>query len=28
VSAVEHAAWSGTIPYDILCGIRARVEMV
>jgi alanine racemase len=28
VSAVDHAAWSRTIPYDILCGIRARVEMV
>jgi alanine racemase len=28
VSAVEHAVWSGTIPYDILCGIRARVEMM
>jgi alanine racemase len=28
VSAEDHAGWSGTIPYDILCGIRARVEMV
>ena len=24
VSAEDHARWSGTIPYDILCGIRAH----
>jgi alanine racemase len=27
VSAEEHARWSGTIPYDILCGIRAKFEL-
>jgi alanine racemase len=27
VSAEEHAAWSGTIPYDVLCGIRAKFEL-
>ena len=26
VTAEDHARWSGTIAYDILCGIRARVE--
>jgi alanine racemase len=24
VTADDHAAWSGTISYEILCGIRAR----
>jgi alanine racemase len=27
VSAEEHAAWSGTIAYDILCGIRTKFGM-
>jgi alanine racemase len=27
VSAEDHAKWSGTIAYDILCGIRARFEL-
>ena len=27
VSAEDHAAWAGTIGYDILCGIRARFEL-
>lgn len=27
VTAEDHARWSGTIAYDILCGIRARVEL-
>jgi alanine racemase len=26
VTANDHARWSDTIPYDILCGIRARFE--
>ena len=26
VTAEDHARWSGTIAYDILCGIRARFE--
>jgi alanine racemase len=28
VSAEEHAAWSGTIAYDILCGIRAKFRLI
>jgi alanine racemase len=28
VTAEDHAAWSGTISYDILCGIHARYELV
>jgi alanine racemase len=28
VTAEDHARWSGTISYDILCGIRARFELV
>jgi alanine racemase len=28
VSAQEHARWCGTILYEILCGVRARVELV
>jgi len=28
VSAQEHARWCGTIPYEILCGVRGRVELV
>jgi alanine racemase len=28
VSAEEHAAWSGTIAYDILCGIRGKFRLV
>ena len=27
VSAEDHAQWSGTIPYDILCGIRAKFTL-
>jgi alanine racemase len=27
VSVEEHARWSGTIAYDILCGVRARFEV-
>ena len=27
VTAEDHARWSGTIAYDILCGIRARGEL-
>jgi alanine racemase len=27
VTAEDHAAWSGTIAYDILCGIRANFEL-
>jgi alanine racemase len=23
VSAEDHAQWAGTIPYEILCGVRA-----
>jgi alanine racemase len=26
VTAEDHARWGGTIAYDILCGIRARIE--
>jgi alanine racemase len=28
VSAEEHAGWSGTIVYDILCGIRANFGVI
>jgi alanine racemase len=28
VTPDDHAHWSGTISYDILCGIRARFELV
>ena len=28
VSADDHAAWAGTISYDILCGIRARFLLI
>jgi alanine racemase len=28
VTADDHARWSGTISYDILCGIRARFELL
>ncbi len=28
VSAQDHARWCGTIPYEILCGVRARAELV
>jgi alanine racemase len=28
VSAQEHARWCGTIAYEILCGVRGRVELV
>jgi alanine racemase len=28
VSAEDHARWSGTIAYDILCGLKARVVAV
>lgn len=27
VTAEDHARWAGTIGYDILCGIRARIEL-
>ena len=27
VEAEDHARWAGTIPYEILCGIRARIEL-
>ena len=27
VSAEDHARWSGTISYDILCGVRAKFEL-
>lgn len=27
-SADDHAAWCGTIPYEILCGIRGHVHLV
>jgi alanine racemase len=27
VSAQDHARWCGTIPYEILCGVRARFEL-
>jgi alanine racemase len=27
VTAEDHAQWCGTIPYEILCGIRARFEL-
>jgi alanine racemase len=27
VSAEDHAAWCGTIAYEILCGVRARFEL-
>jgi alanine racemase len=28
VTAEDHALWCGTIPYEILCGIRAHFEML
>ena len=28
VSAADHAQWCGTIPYEILCGIRAHRRLV
>jgi len=28
VSAEDHAGWSGTIAYDILCGIRAKFRVI
>jgi alanine racemase len=28
VSVEDHARWAGTIPYEILCGIRARLALV
>jgi alanine racemase len=28
VTAEDHARWSGTISYDILCGMKARYEVV
>jgi alanine racemase len=28
VTAEDHARWSGTIAYDILCGLQARFELV
>jgi alanine racemase len=28
VSAQDHAAWCGTIPYEILCGVKGRVMLV
>ena len=28
VTAEDHARWCGTIPYEILCGLRAHFEMV
>jgi alanine racemase len=28
VTAEDHALWCGTIPYEILCGLRAHFEMV
>jgi len=28
VSAEDHARWAATIPYDILCGIRANFVLV
>jgi alanine racemase len=28
VSAADHARWCGTIPYEILCGVRARNVLV
>jgi alanine racemase len=28
VSAEDHARWCGTIPYEILCGIRAQARLV
>lgn len=28
VSAIDHARWCGTIPYEILCGIRAHRRLV
>jgi alanine racemase len=27
VTADDHAAWCGTIAYEILCGVRARFEL-
>jgi alanine racemase len=28
VTAEDHARWCGTIPYEILCGIRAHARLV
>jgi alanine racemase len=28
VSADDHARWCGTIPYEILCGIRAQGRLI
>ena len=28
VSAEDHARWSGTIAYDVLCGVRGRFVRV
>jgi alanine racemase len=28
VSVEDHARWCGTIPYEILCGIRAHARLV
>jgi alanine racemase len=28
VSAEDHARWCGTIAYEILCGVKGRVELV
>ncbi len=28
VSAEEHAGWSGTIAYDVVCGVRGRFVRV
>jgi alanine racemase len=28
VTADDHAAWCGTIPYEILCGLRGHVHLI
>jgi alanine racemase len=28
VTAEDHACWSGTIPYEILCGIRSERRLI
>lgn len=28
VSAVDHASWASTVPYEILCGISKRVPRI
>jgi len=28
VTADDHARWCGTIPYEILCGIRAKFVQI